>query len=244
MIGKITVGKSFSGCIKYCLNDKVQKENEAQVMKEMAEVILYNQCFGNDRELITQFNDVRKLNPSLSKPVLHITLSFIPGEQLANQNLVEMCQDCASEMGFASNQYIAILHKDTQHQHLHIVANRIGFDKRTVKDNNNYQKMADYCRKMELKYDLKQVQSPRLFLSQQERLTPRQNLRNEQLKSHIRQSLHAVNNFGQFEQKMKLLGYDIIKGRGIAFVDKKKVKIKGSEVGFSLMKIEKILVMK
>jgi hypothetical protein len=34
---------------------------------------------------------------------------------------------------------------------------KIGFDKRTVSDSNNYQKMANYCRKMELKYDLKKV---------------------------------------------------------------------------------------
>ncbi|WP_436489896.1 hypothetical protein [Chitinophaga sp. ARDCPP14] len=35
--------------------------------------------------------------------------------------------------------------------------------------------------------------------------------------------------------------YKVIKGRGIAFIDDKKVKIKGSEVGFSLAKIERIL---
>lgn len=39
---------------------------------------------------------------------------------------------------------------------------------------------------------------------------------------------------------MKALGYETLKIRGIAFIDEKKVKIKGSEVGFSLMKIEKI----
>ena len=43
---------------------------------------------------------------------------------------------------------------------------------------------------------------------------------------------------------MKSLGYQVLKGRGIAFIDGKKVKIKGSEVGFSLMKIEKIFALK
>jgi len=67
--------------------------------------------------------------------------------------------------------------------------NRIGFDKRTVSDSNNYQKIAKYCRKMELKYELKQVLSPRLYLSQKERLIPRQDIRKERLKEHIKQSL-------------------------------------------------------
>ena len=28
MIGKITIGKSFRGCILYCLNDKIQRTNQ------------------------------------------------------------------------------------------------------------------------------------------------------------------------------------------------------------------------
>jgi len=40
---------------------------------------------------------------------------------------------------------------------------------------------------------------------------------------------------------MKEKGYQITKGRGISFTDEKKVKVKGSEVGYSLQKIEKVL---
>jgi hypothetical protein len=40
---------------------------------------------------------------------------------------------------------------------------------------------------------------------------------------------------------MQYLGYKVLKGRGICFIDDKKVKIKGSEVGFSLAEIEKRL---
>ena len=43
---------------------------------------------------------------------------------------------------------------------------------------------------------------------------------------------------------MTALGYQILKVRGIIFTDQKKVKIKGSEVGFSLAKIEKIFALK
>ncbi len=70
---------------------------------------------------------------------------------------MEMSQACAKDMGFENNQYVAILHRDTNHQHIHIVANRIGYDKRTVSDSNSYKKIADYCRKMELRYGLKRV---------------------------------------------------------------------------------------
>ncbi|MEP7109402.1 MAG: relaxase/mobilization nuclease domain-containing protein [Ferruginibacter sp.] len=244
MIGKITIGKSFKGCLLYCLNDKLQDAKKEQVMKGRAEVLLFNQCYGNQKELVQQFNEVRQLNSKLSKPVLHITLSLAPGEELTKEKLMEMCQDCAKDMGFENNQYVAIHHKDTSHQHLHIVANRIGFDKRTVSDSNNFQQIAAYCRKMELKFNLTQVLSPRKFLPKDQRQIPRQDVRKEQLKNNIQKTLQQANNYQQFEQKMKMLGYQVLKGRGISFIDDKKVKIKGSVVGFSLMKIEKILALK
>lgn len=244
MIGKIAIGKSFKGCLLYCLNDKLQEQKQELVMKNRAEILLFNQCYGNQKELIQQFNEVRQLNLKLSKPVLHITLSLSPGEQLTKDKLMEMCQDCAKDLGFENNQYIAIHHRDTNHQHLHIVANRVGYDKRTVSDSRNFQKIAAYSRKMELKFELKQVLSPRQFLSKEQRLIPRQDARKEQLKKDIQQALKQVKNYFEFEQKMKSLGYHVLKGRGISFIDDKKVKIKGSEVGFSLMKIEKIIALK
>jgi len=40
---------------------------------------------------------------------------------------------------------------------------------------------------------------------------------------------------------MQSKGYKVIKGRGISFIDDKKVNIKGSEVGYSLQKIQQDL---
>jgi hypothetical protein len=148
---------------------------------------------------------------------------------------------CAKDLGFENNQYIAIAHRDTNHQHLHIFANRICFDKRTVSDSNNYEKIAKYCRKMELKYELKQLLSPRKYLSKEQRNIPRFDQRKELLKNNIQQALKECYNLQQFEVAMNKRGYQIIKGRGISFTDEKKVTVKGSEVNFSLSTIEKIL---
>jgi hypothetical protein len=241
MIGKITTGKSFRGCILYCLNDKKQEPGKELVMQGRAELVLFNQCFGNQQELIEQFNAVRQLNPKVSKPVLHITLSLAVGDQLTKDKVMELCEHCAHEMGFENNQYIAVQHLDTNHLHLHIVANRIGFDKRTVTDSNNYKKIAAYCRKMELKYKLTPVLSPRMFLSKEQRLIPRNDKRKAQIRTHIQESVTVSKNYGEFERLMKEKKYQVIKGRGIAFIDDKKVYVKGSEVGYSLQTIERIL---
>lgn len=244
MIGKISTGKSFRGCLSYCLEDKALKHSEEVAFKNRAEVLFYNQCFGNKEELIRQFNEVRLLNQKASKPVMHITLSLAPGEQLRKDKLEELCEACASEMGFQNNQYIAIAHRDTDHQHLHLMANRIGFDGKTVSDSNSYKKMAAYCRKMELKYGLKQVLSPRRYISKEERQIPRLDQRKERLKGNIRQCLSSAQSYPNFEASMKQLGYQIQKGRGISFLDDKGVKVKGSDVGYSLKRVEQILASK
>lgn len=70
---------------------------------------------------------------------------------------------------------------------------------------------------------------------------PRHDERKERLKLTIRSVLLKSKSYEDFEKKMQAQGYKIIKGRGISFIDNKKVKIKGSEVGYSLQKIQQRL---
>jgi Relaxase/Mobilisation nuclease domain len=253
MIGYIGTGSSFFDCIRYCLEDKRElSEEEKQNLsqkdnlqhKDRAEVLFYNKCFGNKYELTKEFKDVAKLSKRVEKPVLHLSLRLAPGETLSRYQLAEIGSECAKEFGVADNQYICVLHKDTSEQHIHIVANRVGFNGKTASDSNSYKRMAALCRRLEKQYKLQEVLSPRAFLSPKDRLLPRQDQRKEKLKTDIRQTLEKARNYSDFEQRMLALGYKLVKGRGISFIDDKKVKTKGSEVGFSLAKIERILALK
>jgi hypothetical protein len=142
------------------------------------------------------------------------------------------------------SQYICVLHKDTREPHIHVVANRVGFDGKVASDSNSYKRMAALCRRLEKQYHLREVPSPRAFLSSKERSLPRQDSRKIRLQNNIRRTLAEVNLFSEFVDRMKGLGYAVIKGRGISFIDDKKVKTKGSEVGFSLSRIEQVLSLK
>lgn len=253
MIGKVSIGKSLYHCLSYCLEDKrklsaeeKQKLSESDGVQYLnrAEVLAYNLCYGDKKELAGQFREVRKLSRRTEKPALHLTLRLAPGEQLSQSELAEIGSKCAEEFGVADHQYVSILHKDTKEQHIHIVANRVGFDGKAAKDSNSYRRMAALCRRLEKEYNLKRVLSPKAFLSPEQRHLPRHDQRKEKLRNDIRNTLQQVKNYPAFERVMKKLGYQVLKGRGIAFVDDKKVRTKGSDVGFSLMKIEKILHLK
>ncbi|MEI6947344.1 relaxase/mobilization nuclease domain-containing protein [Paraflavisolibacter sp. H34] len=241
MIGKISTGCSFYGCISYCLEDKKLEKTEEIAFRNRAEVLLFHQCFGNKQELTQQFEEVRALNHRVKVPVLHVALSLSPGEQLEKAKLMDMVEECARSLGFEHNQYLAVKHMDTGHQHVHIVANRIGFDGKVVKDSHNYRKVAAYCRQMERKYRLRQVLSPRRFLSPEQRLLPRLDQRKEAIQKQVESCLAISRSLEEFRQNMQQRGYKVCKGRGLAIVDPKTVKVKGSELGYPLWKVEKIL---
>ena len=88
---------------------------------------------------------------------------------------------------------------------------------------------------------MKPVLSPRLFQNPKERLLPRQDQRQELLKERIRQSLLEATHFSDFKIRLEHEEIEVMKQRGIAFEDAKKVYFKGSDLGYSLANVEKIL---
>jgi len=250
MIGKVKTGKSFFHCIAYCLEDKkALSEQEKQQLsrdgglqhKDRAEVLEFNLCHGDKFELTEQFRDVQRLSKRVEKPVLHLSIRAAPGDQLTTEQWREIGKEVAHEFGLSQHQYICVLHKDTKERHIHIVANRVGFDGKVVSDSNSYARMAALCRRLEKEYQLKNVLSPRRFLSEKERQVPRHDQRKMRLKEKIGEALKDSRSYSEFEQKIRDQGYRVDKGRGVAFEDDKKVRIKGSEVGYSLSNIERIL---
>ena len=240
MIGKVMIGKSFGGCIAYCLEDKKKKGSEQELITHnRATILKMNNCFGNKEQLIKQFKEVKYLNSKLSKPVMHITLGLSRGEFLEEGKLIEIVEHCAGDFGFTDNQYLAVEHKDTDHQHIHIVANRIGFRGKTnVSDSNCYKKVAFFCRKMEKKYDLQKVLSPKKFLPKELRELPRLDTRKLQMKEMLSSILSLSKSLDEFINAAQNNKIKVIKSRGISFIDSKGVKVKGSEINLSLQTIE------
>jgi hypothetical protein len=257
MIGKIVTGKSFYHAISYCLEDKRELPHEQKLeMSRLdglqhhnrAEILYYNMCSGKKKELVNDFSEVAHLSSRVEKPVLHLSLKLAPGEHLAKEKWVEAAQDFAKAFKLEHNQYIAVLHKDSKEEHIHILANRVGYDGKAVSDSNSYKRVAELCRQLELKHQLKQVLNPHLFLTReqrlQHRLEDRIDMRKERMKEFIRNNLLEAKNFDDFRQRMVQDGFTVLKGRGISFTDEKKVTFKGSELGYSLSNIENILAQK
>jgi hypothetical protein len=53
----------------------------------------------------------------------------------------------------------------------------LGYGGKVASNSNNYLQMANLCRKLEIKHQLKQMLNPRSFLPKEQRLIPRQTVK-------------------------------------------------------------------
>ena len=240
MMGDYHTSKHFKPSLNYCLKDKLTPDGQI-IFKDRAEILYYHQCYGHIEELNQQFKEMAALNQQISRPALTLVLSFPTGEQLPKSTLIQLIKECATDLDFEKHQYVAILHKDTSEQHVHIIANRIGYDNHVTNDSYSYGQVADFCRAAELRHNLTRELGPRRYQSKEQRLLPRHNLRLDKLKENIQQSLLLSHDIAEFKTLMQEKGYTVYSQKGIAFMDEKHVVFKGHEAGYPSYKIQTIL---
>jgi hypothetical protein len=150
MIGKIAPkGKGFRGLAAYLL--RAGRDH----------IVAGIMAGRTPRELAREFGVLRRLNPKLTKAVAHLMLSPAPGDPpLTDAQWQAIAERYIHAMGFGNAPWIAVVHQDTDHQHMHIMACRISFDGKTVSDANDFRKSEAIVRKLEIEFGLTAVASP------------------------------------------------------------------------------------
>lgn len=145
MIAKQVKGRGFRGTLNYLLQ------------KPEAELIGGNMLGETPRELAAEFAESRKLRPNLERAVYHASLSLAPGEKFSDEKWREVAGHYTKEMGIEGSQYAVIRHKDTEHDHVHIVASRIRMDGGVVSDSQDYKRSEKVVRGLEIENGLTRV---------------------------------------------------------------------------------------
>lgn len=121
-------------------------------------------------ELIAEFDEIEKMRNAVIdsdrkiKPVFHAMLSLRPGEKLSCRAWNQVVHQYMQDLGFTDeNKFVAVLHEDTDHQHVHIVANRIRFEDffRLVSDSNERSVSIDSVSDIEDQYGLEKCPKPK-----------------------------------------------------------------------------------
>jgi len=149
MIGGITKGSCFSGCVEYALALK-EKNKEAR--------LLYSEGLFTDtpRDIIDGFECQRHLNSRVQHWCGHISLSYSPkdAERMDDDFMVKLALEYMDKMGIKNTQFIIVRHLDKEHPHCHIVYNRVDNDGKCVSDSFEYYRNNEICDEMKQKYDL------------------------------------------------------------------------------------------
>ena len=121
-------------------------------------------------EMIREFDQVETLrrlsidSDKPIKPVFHAMLSLRPGESLTTSQWRTAVQKYMTDLGFdETNQFVAVMHQDKDHQHVHIVANRIRLndDFSMVKDSNERSVSLDSVSGIEDRFGLTKAPKPK-----------------------------------------------------------------------------------
>lgn len=239
MIGKIgKSGQNFLGVLSYCKYDQVAlRKNEAT--KVRGELIYHQHInallFGKKVPLdiiADELKSVAASNSRTQKPVCHVSISFPPGESPDVGILRGIVINFAEDFGFRENGLLAFKHTDKEHEHIHIIANKIASNgKNTAKSSYNYLEMGRFCRKMEIKYDLRRVKQMD-SLKLEEAFAPRMTTHHERLRRNIDDLIPECNNLHTLQIKLLKLGFKSKVGNGVAFICKKTgTQIKASSLG-------------
>jgi len=239
MIGKTVIGRSFKGCVNY---------NFAKVEKGFGEILDSRGVRDYDRQaMIRDFNSRKALNPKLSRCVWHTALSF--QDKLTNSKMLGIAQQWIKGMGLDQTQYVILRHTDTEHHHVHIIANRINDEGITISDSNNWKRSESLCGEL-----IKSFQLSPLPLQRNESKINRHKLNGRDLlKSDINRIIKTAllnsNSVMDFSREMQNRGFQCLirynpdhSIRGISF-ERDGVKIKASDIhkSFSARSIEQFI---
>lgn len=143
MIGKVSIGKTFRGCVNYVMG------------KQGAEVLQAHGVRSESALFATRdFDSIRKQNKSISNAVWHTSISFAYQDQVTDDLMKKVSSDYLDQLKLKDHQYIIVKHNDTAHQHVHIISNRVGFNGEVVSDRWCKNRTARACDIMEEKYNL------------------------------------------------------------------------------------------
>lgn len=173
-------GSNFTGLAEYILAQGIYS---SQNPAKKPEIVYTNHIYGsNYLELGSEFREVAKENPRVSKPVMHFTVNFKASDNISNENQITFVRRIIEEMGVQekNHQFLIVKHND-KHPHFHVQINRIGFDGKTLSDSNSKLRIGTACDKVEKEMGLDNyLKSTRAFVY------------DEELKSHVKNTKREI----------------------------------------------------
>lgn len=180
--------------VKGSLRSAQYKEQEN---KKSIVIVQENMTAETPAERWEEMKIVSKINKRTEKPFVENVLSPIKevGDKLTEEDWRKLAIDFAEKMGYRENQWYAVLHRNTDERHLHLIVNRIGFNgKNTINDHRIGERAGKTADKLAKERGLKTAKE----------LT---NIKRNNIKETIQITSQNSTSWADFQERMKLQGY-------------------------------------
>lgn len=229
-IGKSVSGKGFKGAASYILDKK-----DAQFLYARGVVTEDPILISKQMRAVADMRNVKNT-------VAHFSISLNKDERVSDEQWQKAADAFLKKMGFDldQTQYVVARHRDTEYDHIHILANRVQLNNVFVNDFQHKKLAHEATREAEL------ADGFRVFESKKER---------EILKSDVRQKIDRVLNqrkscdLNTFKNDLQKVGVTVIENRsqstgklhGLSFKTDENHSYKASSLGkaYSLSGLEK-----
>ncbi|HVU96897.1 MAG TPA: relaxase/mobilization nuclease domain-containing protein [Puia sp.] len=238
MISKVLpAARSFRSCCQYVCQDR----NRAKVLK--AEGVR-----GHDhKKMADDFENQRSLRPGKRQAVFHSVLSSYPGERVSDKKMVGIAEQYLTRIGMVNTQYVIAKHTDKEHLHMHVIANRVDNEGRSIAEGWLGLRAKKVAQELTREHNLKAVRTKDLALTHKEFLQPAEAKR-YQIYDAIVENLPKSKDLTDLEVRLLKRGIDILyklnqqtqEPEGISFRLEKQC-YKGSQIDreFSLFGLER-----
>lgn len=137
---------SFGGRVNYVNNPK---EKNSTILASNGLLLESN------RTITESFNFQAAANPRVTNPSGHIAIGFALQDKskMTDELMTTICLDYMARMGITETQFLLVRHRDKDHDHAHLLYNRVNYDRKTI-NANNFKKNMKVCRELSQKYGL------------------------------------------------------------------------------------------
>jgi hypothetical protein len=242
-----TPGKGFGGAVRYLFTGRRDQPSDKQAELLGSKGVSTNSVAG----MIADFELGRDVNPRVNVAVWHASLSFNPDDEarLNNARMLAIAEGFLHKMGMDNTQYIIVRHHDSpDNQHLHIVANRVNNEGKSIVAGQDFYRADQALKELIAEHGLTPPGERRPALQHPERFRP-VDLARYQMLAVIDPAMRQETQRPQLLANLKEVGissqlhYNLQgKATGISF-EKDGYCLKGSALGphLSLAEIDKQL---
>lgn len=141
-------GTSFSGAAEYDLaQGKYRRENKSKKPEILAQNLISSNYY---KDIGRDFRELALENKRCTNPVFKFSISFDPKENLSDDQKLNFTKLVMIEMGITDeHQSMITRHNDKDHDHHHIIANRVGLDRKVINDSFAINRLETACDKIE-----------------------------------------------------------------------------------------------